>query len=145
MALNSFSISFNIAPIRGVLSDRRRASCAALRAIEALRFAVSISDRAFAITASESVDTEQLSPLVNRASALHPIILKPDCVRLLFARALAFPVRMGLRPTYSDESPVLAPTDSKWVIRDFRGSVRDFRGSVIESSNNNSSLPATPV
>jgi hypothetical protein len=27
---------------------------------------------------------------------------------------------MGLRPTHRDESPVLAPTDSKWVICDFR-------------------------
>ena len=29
---------------------------------------------------------------------------------------------MGLWPTHKDESPVLAPTDSKWVIRDFRRS-----------------------
>jgi len=29
---------------------------------------------------------------------------------------------MGLRPTHRDKSSVLAPTDSKWVIRDFQGS-----------------------
>ena len=30
---------------------------------------------------------------------------------------------MGLPPTHRHESPTLAPTDSKWVIRDFRQSV----------------------
>src|SRR3974377_2402989 len=27
---------------------------------------------------------------------------------------------MGLRPAHRDESPLLAPTDSKWFMRDFR-------------------------
>jgi hypothetical protein len=43
---------------------------------------------------------------------------------------------MGLRPTHRDESPFLAPIDSKWVMRDFRRSVICLMGveKVIEIS-----------
>jgi hypothetical protein len=40
---------------------------------------------------------------------------------------LGFEFPMGLRPTCRDESPFLAPIDSKWVMRDFRRSVMGSR------------------
>jgi hypothetical protein len=40
---------------------------------------------------------------------------------------------MGLRPTHRDESPFLAPIDSKRVMRDFRRSLKALLSTVDQS------------